>query len=187
MAEMLLFHHAQGLTDGVRAFADGLRAAGHVIHTPDLFEGKTFATLDEGIAHFEELGFRTILDRGRAAAYGLPDNVVHAGFSMGVLPAQMLAQTRPGVKAAVLFSAAIPMGQFSDDWPSGVPLQVHTMEDDELGDLPDARKLVDTVPGAELFLYPGDRHLFADSTLVSYDEDATALASQRVLDLLARL
>jgi dienelactone hydrolase len=187
MAEVLLFHHAQGLTEGVVAFADELRGAGHVVHTPDLFEGKTFSILDEGIAHFEELGFRTILERGREAAQGLPDGLVYAGFSLGVLPAQMLAQTRPGAKAALLFSAAIPMGEFRDEWPQGVPLQIHTMADDELGDVPDARELVAAVPGAELFLYPGGGHLFADTSLPSYDDEAATLAKQRVLSLLGTL
>jgi dienelactone hydrolase len=87
MTELVLFHHAQGLTDGVRAFADDLRGAGHVVHLPDLYEGHTFATLDEGMAHVEQLGFDTIIERGGAAADGLPDDVVYAGISLGVLPA----------------------------------------------------------------------------------------------------
>src|SRR5205085_12235343 len=98
MAEVLLFHHAQGLTPGVRAFADELRAAGHVVHTPDLYEGKTFDTVDEGVAHAREVGFGTILERGVAAAEDLPAELVYAGFSLGGMPAQMLAQTRPGTR-----------------------------------------------------------------------------------------
>ncbi len=187
MAEILLFHHVQGLTEGVVAFADRLRAAGHTVHTPDLFEGMTFETLDEGMAHVKELGFGTALERGREAAEGLPDGLVYAGFSMGVLPAQLLAQTRPGAKAALLFHSAIPMGEFGDEWPQGVRLQIHTMADDELGDIPDAHELADAVPGAELFLYPGDGHLFADSSLASYDDEAATLATQRVLTLLEEL
>src|ERR671930_1322659 len=107
MAEVLLFHHAQGLTDGVRAFADTLRAAGHVVHAPDLYDGNTFAELDDGIAYAEEVGFDTIIERGRAAAEGLPDDVVYAGISLGVLPAQMLAQTRRGARGAVFLHSCI--------------------------------------------------------------------------------
>jgi len=192
MAELLLFHHAQGLTSGVLAFADELRAAGHVVHAPDLFEGRTFASLDEGIAHAQEVGFDTVIERGTAAAAGLPDALVHAGFSLGVLPAQLLAQTRPGTRAAVFFHSCIPPSQLGGEWPAGVPLQIHIMENDALAlppeaDLETARELDATVDGAELFLYAGDRHLFADPSLPSYDEGAAKLATRRVVELLDTL
>src|SRR3712207_3282135 len=112
MAEVVLFHHAQGLTDGVVAFADDLRADGHVVHTPDLYEGNTFTELDDGIAYAREVGFDAVRDRGRDAAAALPDEVVYAGFSLGAMPAQMLAQTRPGARGAVLMHAAIPVSAF---------------------------------------------------------------------------
>lgn len=187
MAEVLLFHHAQGLTPGVASFADELRAAGHVVHVPDLYDGRTFDSVDEGVAHAREVGFDTIGERGRAAAEGLPNELVYAGFSLGAMPAQMLAQTRPGARGALLFHAAIPPSEFGGSWPPGVPLQIHIMEDDEWAeeDLPAARELVETVDGAELFLYPGDRHLFADSSLPEYDEYSTMLLKQRVFAFLA--
>jgi dienelactone hydrolase len=186
MAEILLFHHAQGLTPGVLAFADELRAAGHVAHTPDLYDGKTFGDLDAGVGYAKEVGFDRILERGRAAAESLPSGLVYAGFSLGVMPAQLLAQTRPGAKGALFFSAALPASEFGGPWPQGVPLQIHLMEDDEWAqeDLPAARELVETVAGAELFLYPGARHLFIDTSLADYDERAAALVLQRVLALL---
>ena len=189
MTELILFHHAQGLTDGVQAFAEDLRAAGHVVHTPDLYDGKTFGDLDEGVGYAKEVGFGTILERGRLAAEGLPNELVYAGFSLGVMPAQMLAQTRAGAKGALLLSAALPASEFGDSWPPGVPLQIHMMEDDEWvdEDLPAARELVETVDGAELFLYPGDRHLFADSSLPDYDESAATLLRQRVLAFLEKV
>jgi dienelactone hydrolase len=96
MAEVLLFHHAQGLTPGVLAFADALRAGGHVVHTPDLFDGRTFGSIDEGMAHIQQAGFDALRERGVRVADGLPPGLVYAGFSFGVLPAQKLAQTRPG-------------------------------------------------------------------------------------------
>ncbi len=49
MTEIVLFHHAQGLTPGIDAFADELRRAGHTVHTPDLYDGHTFDTLEEGL------------------------------------------------------------------------------------------------------------------------------------------
>ena len=185
MAELLLFHHAQGQTSGFLGFADELRAAGHVVHAPDLYDGQTFPTLDEGVGYARQVGFDTIGERGRRVASGLPTELVYAGFSLGVMPAQELAQTRPGAKGALLFSAAFPPSEFGGSWP-GVPLQIHMMESDEwaMEDLPAARELVDAIEGAELFLYPGDRHLFADSSLPDYDEGAARLLKQRVLRFL---
>jgi dienelactone hydrolase len=186
MAEILLFHHAQGLTPGVVAFADDLRAAGHVVHTPDLYDGNTFETLDEGIGYARESGFETIVERGRRAADGLPDELVYGGFSLGVMPAQLLAQTRPGARGALFFSAALPASEFGDSWPEAVPLQIHMMEGDEWAeeDLPAARELVAATDDAELWLYPGDKHLFADNSLPDYDEPAAALLKERVLTFL---
>jgi dienelactone hydrolase len=187
MAEILLFHHAQGLTEGVRSFADELRAAGHVVHAPDLYDGNTFTDLDEGVGYAREVGFDTIGERGRLAAEGLPNEIVYAGFSLGAMPAQELAQTRPGAKGALLFHGCIPPQEFGGPWPQGVPLQIHLMEADEWaleGDLDAARELDETVESAELFLYPGDRHLFTDNSLPVYDESATTLVKQRVVSFL---
>jgi dienelactone hydrolase len=185
VAEVLLFHHALGLTPGVVSFADGLRAAGHVVHTPDLYEGKTFDSVDDGVANAREVGFGTILERGRAAAEDLPNELVYGGFSLGVMPAQALAQTRPGAQGALFFYAALPPAEFESGWPQGVPLQIHMMEDDEWAqeDLPAARELAET-PGAELFLYPGDKHLFADDSTPDYDAHCAALLRERVLTFL---
>src|SRR5689334_23320737 len=173
MAEVLLFHHAQGLTPGCLAFADELRSAGHVVHTPDLYEGKTFSTLDEGVAHAKRVGFDRILERGRHAADGLPNEIVYAGFSLGVMPAQSLAQTRPSAKGALFFSGCLAPSEFGDSWPQGVPVQIHMMDRDEWvleGDLDAARQIAATVGNAELFLYPGDKHLFEDNSLPDYDK-----------------
>ena len=188
MSEVLLFHHAQGLTPGVLAFADELRAAGHEVHAPDLYDGKTFADLTEGVGYAKEVGFGTIAERGRLAAEGLPNEIVYAGFSLGVMPAQELAQTRPGAKGAVLFQSCFPPEEFGGPWPEDVPVQIHIMEEDEWaleGDLDAARELDATVESAELFLYPGDRHLFTDESLPEYDEAATTLVKQRVTSFLA--
>jgi dienelactone hydrolase len=189
MAEILLFHHAHGLTPGVLAVADRLRAAGHVVHAPDLYDGQTFADLETGVGYARQVGFDTIMERGRHAAEDLPNELVYAGFSLGVMPAQMLTQTRPGARGALFFSAALPASEFGRPWPQGVPVQIHMMEGDEWAqeDLPAARELVETVDGAELFLYPGDRHLFADNSLPDYDQSAAKLVEQRVLTFLESL
>lgn len=190
MAEVVLFHHAQGLTAGVLAFAERLRAAGHVVHVPDLYDGNTFTELDAGIAYAKEVGFGTIMERGRVAGEGLPTELVYAGSSLGVMPAQMLAQTRPGATGALLLHACFPPSEFDGPWPDGVPVQIHMMEADEWvleGDLDAARELAETVETAELFLYPGDRHLFTDSSLPDYDERATTQVEERALAFLDRV
>lgn len=189
MAEVILFHHAQGLTRGCIGFADRLRAARHVVHTPDLYEGRVFTELADGISYAQEVGFDTIIERGRRAADPLPNEIVYAGFSLGVLPAQMLAQTRPGARGALLFHSAIPISEFAVGWPAGVPLQIHMMEGDKEAlppnqDLEVARRMAKTINGAELYLYSGDRHLFADDSLPDYDEQSATQLTKRVLRFL---
>jgi dienelactone hydrolase len=103
------------------------------------------------------------------------------------MPAQLLAQTRPGAKGALLLHGAVPPSEFGGSWPQGVPLQIHTMEDDDWGDVDTARDLATTVEGAELFLYPGDRHLFTDKGLPDFDESAAAAVEQRVLGFLGNV
>jgi len=194
MAEVVLFHHVQGLTDGVRAFAEGLRAGGHTVHTPDLYDGEVSKTLEDGLALARSLGDEVDARADRAVA-DLPAGLVFAGFSSGAANAQRFAQTRPGARGALLYEACIPVtGDWAfGPWPDGVPVQVHGMEKDPFfgleGDIDAARELVGTVGDdvAELFVYPGDQHLFTDSSLPSYDADATALVVQRSRQLLDRL
>lgn len=191
MAEVVLFHHSQGLTPGIAAFASELRRAGHTVHTPDLFDGRIFASIDEGMSYAAEIGFPDeVIARGTRAAERLPAELVYAGFSLGVLPAQKLAQTRPGARGALLFFSCVPVTEFGPAWPDTVPAQVHGMDADPIfvgeGDIDAARELVGQAKDAELFLYPGDQHYFADSSLPSYDADATALLTRRVLDFLHR-
>lgn len=188
MAEVVLFHHAQGLTPGVTAFADTLRAAGHDVHTPDLFDGRTFPNLEEGVGYAEQVGFGEIIQRGVRAAEELGPDLVYGGFSLGVLPAQMLAQTRPGALGALLFHSCVPVAEFGGAWPPEVPGQIHAMDGDPYfvgdGDIDAAHALTAAAPEVELFLYPGQQHLFADSSLPSYDAAATAELTRRVQDFL---
>jgi dienelactone hydrolase len=189
MSEVLLYHHIQGLTEGVRSFADEVRQAGHTVHTPDLFDGRTFATLEEGMAFAREAGFGALGERGLAAAEQVGPDVVYAGFSFGVTIAQRLAQTRVGARGALLMYSCLPVSEFGEAWPEGVPVHVHGKEGDEffLEDIDAARALVDSSDRAELFLYPGTAHLFADSSLPAYDPAAAALLTERVLAFLDRV
>jgi dienelactone hydrolase len=186
MADILLFHHAQGLTKGVTAFADELRAAGHSVTVPDLYGGRTFPTVEAGVAHAKSLGFASLLAAGVAAADGLPNEMVYGGFSLGLMPAQQLAQQRPGARGALLYHGGIPVTEFGDAWPDGMPLQAHVMRDDLWGDVDDVKKLVSQA-GGELFLYDGDAHLFTDSSLDAYDPAAAGLVMKRTLAFLDSL
>lgn len=188
MAEVLLLHHSLGLTPGVVAFADQLRAAGHAVHTPDYFEGRTFDSIEAGTAYGDELGSGETRERARRIVDGLGSELVYAGFSLGVELAQMLAQTRPGARGMLMFDGCIEPGEFGTPWPSGVPAQIHGMENDPyfVGyELDAARDLAASTDDVELFLYRGDRHLFADNSLPGYDADAAALMTERVLGFLA--
>jgi dienelactone hydrolase len=142
--------------------------------------------VEEGVGYARETGFGTILERGVAAADELPAELTYAGFSLGVMPAQKLTQTRPGARGALLLEACLPPSEFGS-WPD-VPVQIHGMDADPSfageGDLDAARALVEEAADAELFLYPGDQHLFADSSLASYDAEAAALLTRRVLEFL---
>jgi dienelactone hydrolase len=186
MSEVVLYHHVQGLTDGVRSFADELREAGHVVHTPDLFDGRMFDTIEEGMTFAREAGFEALAERGLAAAEEIRPEAVYAGFSFGVMIAQQLAQTRTAARGALLIYSCLPVSEFGDSWPETVPVQVHGTDADPffLEDLEAAQALVASTDRAELFLYPGKGHLFADSSLAEYDPAAAALLTERVLAFL---
>ena len=195
MAEVVLFHHVQGLTDGIVAFAGALREGGHTVHTPDLFDGEQPRSIDDGMTLVRRIGDEVLDGRADAAVAGLPEALVYAGVSLGAGIAQRLAQTRRGARGALLYEACLPVtGEWAiGPWPPGVPVQVHGMDKDPFfgleGDLDAATELVEIVGPSvgELFVYPGDRHLFTDSSLPSYDADASALVLQRSLAFLDRL
>ncbi len=195
MAEVVLFHHVQGLTDGIRTFAEELRAGGHTVHTPDLFDGERPATIDDGVAHMQSIGDEVLRERADRAVADLPEGLVYAGFSWGGSTAQQYAQTRPGARGALLYESCIPItGEWAfGPWPDGVPVQIHGMDKDPFfaleGDIDAARELVEMVGSelAELFVYRGDRHLFTDSSLPSYDSDAAALVVRRSREFLDRV
>lgn len=191
MTEVVIFHHALGLTQGIKEFARAVLGAGHRVYTPDLFDGRTFDTIEDGVAHAEMIGFGEIMDRARRAVEDLPHELVYVGFSLGVIPAQMLAQTRDDAQGAVLCYSCLPYTEFGEAWPEGVPAQIHGMDADpyfaDEGDLEAAHELVAAADGIELYVYPGDQHYFADSTLDSYRPEPATLLMSRVLAFLERI
>lgn len=187
MAEIVLFHHACGLTDGMHVFADRLRAGGHQVTLPDLFGGTTFSVVEEGVAYVEDLGVEEIVSRGKAAVADLPSGLVYGGISLGALPAQQCGQNRPGTRAVLLYEGGVPLSFFGEDWPGGIGLQIHAKRDDAWAEVDVLQALARAVPGAELHLYPGSQHLFTDSSLDAYDAAATEAVVDRTLSWLSRL
>ena len=189
MAHVILFHHVQGLTDGVREFAERIRADGHTVTVPDLFGGATFPTSEEGLAFAESVGFEAILDAGTSEADDLPAELVYAGFSLGALIAHKLAQTRPGAAGAMFYHHGdVPIGMFGSSWPGGVDVQFHISEEDEFYEAPVIDEFVRTVShvaSAELFLYPGPAHIFADSSLPEHQPNSAELLIERSVAFLA--
>ncbi|GID92088.1 dienelactone hydrolase family protein [Amorphoplanes digitatis] len=187
MTDVVLFHHAQGLTAGVHAFADHLRGAGHTVTVPDLYAGVTFDSLAAGVAHARDIGMDEIIARGAAAVAGVPDHVVYAGFSLGAMPAQKLAQTRPGALGAIIYHGGVPASTFGGQWPARVPLQLHLAEEDEWSEVEVARDLAAAARDGTLFVYPGSAHLTTESSLAEYQPETSALILRRSLEFLHRV
>jgi dienelactone hydrolase len=195
MAEVVLFHHIQGLTEGVREFAGRLAEGGHTVHTPDLFDGEVAVTINDGVAITEKIGDEVLAERAAQAVSDLPAGLVYAGFSFGAATAQRFAQERPGARGVLLYEGCLPVsGDWAvGPWPDGLGVQIHGMDKDPFfaleGDIDAAREIVETVgpDRGELFVYPGDVHLFTDSSLPSYDKAATALVVERSLAFLGKL
>jgi dienelactone hydrolase len=187
MAEILLIHHALGLTDGVKEFAGALRDVGHTVHTPDLFEGRLFDVVEDGVAFAAETGRETLGARASAATEALPPDLVYAGMSMGCAYATQLLLTRPGARGAFYLYGAVDPGWWEAQWPVGVPAQAHETEGDPWREKEVDEAFSAKVPGAELFVYEGDTHLFADPSTDDFDATAAAMAMERVQAFLADL
>jgi dienelactone hydrolase len=189
VARIVLFHHAQGLRDDVLGWAESLRSAGHEVETPDLFEGRTFDRLQDGIAHRDELGIPALMQRAGRVLESMPSDVVYAGFSMGASTAHYFALTRPGARGLLLMHGTAPAASLGDaGWPSGLTGQLHKKDEDpEMS--ADGVEAFQASAGdaAEVFTYPGTGHLFADPDGPDYDEEAARLMLERELEYLSRL
>ena len=181
MTEIVLFHHAQGQTDGFLTFADELRAAGHLVHTPDYYAGATFPSVEEGAAHRDEIGHPELMRRAAEGVDGVPPEVLWMGMSLGVVFAQLYAQTRPGAQGAAFLYGALPPDALGSPWPADVPAQVHGMTDDPWIDWDEEVAPLAAASGAEVFRYPGSGHLFGEVDSVDYDHEAAVLLRERVL------
>lgn len=194
MAEIVLFHSVLGPRLGVTDAADRLRAAGHTVHTPDLYRGEArFDEYDPAMAYQDGIGYRELLRRAAADVAPLPSRLVYMGFSAGGAPAEWLAATRPGAHACILLHAALPLHVMDlETWPATVAAQVHFMRGDPYREQAEIDGMAADVRAAgapfELFEYDGAGHLFTDPSLpAEYDRAATETLWSRVLALLEGL
>lgn len=188
MATIVLFHHVLGLTSGFEALADALRAGGHEVETPDMFDGRAFGSIEEGIGFVAEEGEEALGARGLAALPEPGGVLVVGGTSFGAAVAATAVAQRPDIAGMLSYEAFVDP-HWVGGWSREVPVEVHGMTEDPYfaEDLELARPWIEAHPGSELHLYPGSAHLFTDSSTPGYAADATALVIERSLEFLARL
>ncbi|RKT18420.1 dienelactone hydrolase [Streptomyces sp. 1114.5] len=190
MAQIVLFHSAYGLRPAVQAAADRLRAAGHTVHTPDLFDGRTFDSVEEAQEFQEEIGGRDeLLRRAVTASAPLSEGgLVYAGFSLGGAVAQNLALADDKARALLLLHGT---SDLREDAATEIPVQLHIAEPDpfEPEDWLNAWYLRMRRAGAEVEVhrYRGAGHLFTDPELPDYDAEAAERAWAAALDFLGEL
>ncbi|MEW2156725.1 dienelactone hydrolase family protein [Streptomyces sp. NPDC007189] len=179
---IMLFHSAYGLRPAVRDAADRLRRAGHEVWTPDLFEGRTFDTVEEGMEFNESVGKEELLKRAVLAAAPYSDRgLVYAGFSLGASVAQTLALGDDKARGLLLLHGTSDIAPNAST--DGLPVQLHVAEPDpfETDDWLTAWYLQMGRAGAdvEVYRYPAAGHLYTDPGLPDYDREA-AEATWRV-------
>jgi dienelactone hydrolase len=189
MTTVVLFHSVLGLRPAVLATGDALRAAGHEVAVPDLYDGEVFDDMDVAVRHYEGIGVPEMIRRTEAAVADLPADVVYAGFSNGGASAEYLAASRPGARGALLLHAALPLaGLGIPAWPAGVPVQVHYAVSDPWRSADGVDLLAESVRASggrfEFFEYPVTGHLFADPGLPEYDATSAELLLERMLQFL---
>ncbi|MFB9365403.1 dienelactone hydrolase family protein [Kitasatospora sp. NPDC001664] len=191
MAQIVLFHSVYGLRPAVHRAAERLRAAGHEVHTPDFFEGRTFEDVEEAMAYKEELGSEELLRRAVTAVAPLlvPDaRLVYAGYSLGAALAQNLALADEKALGLLLLHGT---SDIREDAATSLPVQLHVAEPDafEPEDWLNAWYLNMTKAGAdvEIHRYRGAGHLYTDAELPDYDAEAAERTWAVALDFLAEL
>jgi dienelactone hydrolase len=185
MASIILFHSALGLTTGTKKFADTLARDGHTVLTPDLFDGETFETLEEGVKKRDALGIPELIQRAVKSVERAPAASIYIGFSMGAAAAQFLAATRVGAQGVVLMHAVLPLAAIGmSRWPD-VPIQIHSSSEDQWVDWA-VLEAVAEATSAQVFRYPGRAHLFVDESSSDYVPEHAKVLIARVRDFVKR-
>ena len=192
MAEIILFHSVLGLRHGVTDGANRLRDAGHIVYTPDYYDGEVFDDPAEGVRKREELGMEEITKRVRDSVAMRQPSLVYGGFGLGARCAQVLALTRKETQGLVLLHGALPAEETAPGgWPRGLPVQVHHADDDEWVDSETVDRLGRAVQeagaGFEAHRYTGAARSLTDPDLPGYDHDTAEVMWDRVQDFVARV
>lgn len=174
MAQLLLLHHALGVTSALRRLADRFEDAGHDVVVPDLFESRVFASVEEGMEHVESVGIETLAGLGEDAASDMQPGFVVCGISLGAIAAMRAGVSNDAVAAVVVASACIPEEYIGGPWPRTLPLRVVASREDAMfrdeGDLEAATEYTHSAQQAKLKLMPGREHLFVEAD----DPESTA-------------
>lgn len=186
MAQLLLIHHALGLTHAVRRLAAAWRDAGHEVSTPDLYDGNVFETIPEGLAYAKSVGSESLSAKGEDAAGDLAPGFVVCGISMGVIPSMRIGVSDDAVNGVVAVGSCLP-GEFLEaPWPRSVPLRIIASKDDPFfrdeGDLEAAQELVATAADVRLKLMPGTEHLFMEAS-----DPLSRAATERLYEVVLRM
>lgn len=192
MAEIMLFHAALGLRHGVIDGANRLRDVGHIVYTPDYFDGEVFSDLAEGERKSDALGMEEMAKRVRTAVAVRQPRLVFAGFGLGAGLAELLAGTQPEAQGVLLIHGAIPVEEAAPTgWPPGVPVQVHHAVEDAWTDGGAVAALQASVAAAGAFFeahaYPGSGRVLTDPDLPGYDDASAEVMWERILDFLKRV
>ncbi|MBB5118522.1 dienelactone hydrolase [Streptomyces eurocidicus] len=163
----------------MHAAAERLRAAGHEVHVPDLYEGRTADTVEDGMAIKDEIGHEELLRRAIVAAAPLSDRgLVYAGFSLGGSVAQNLALGDEKARGLLLLHGTSDLAE--DAAVDELPVQLHVADPDpfEPHDWLNAWYLRMRRAGAEVEVhrYAGAGHLFTDPELPDHDAEAAEAA-----------
>lgn len=182
MATIVLFHHAGGRTPGVLAIVRRLEEAGHTVVVPDYFDGITFTTMGEALAHLDAVSMPELFQRAEQAVAHMEQPFVVAGISLGAALAQHLAHTDARVQGLVSLEGFIDPQFLAGGLPQSLPITIHGSADDPFfaEDLPAAQAVAASHPVADLHLYEGCGHLFTDDSWDTNDASQTDLVLERV-------
>jgi len=187
--EIVLFHSTFGLRPAVEDFAAALRADGHTVHTPDLFDGEVFSRMEDGIKKRDTLGMQGLMKKAAQAAATTPTATVFAGFSLGAAAAFATGVRRPTTNALILMHGALDPSEIGlTTWPGRIRVQVHYAQGDPWVEEESVLALQKAVRASgaafESHQYDCTGHLFGDKDLPDFDAASAASMTERVLRFL---
>jgi dienelactone hydrolase len=183
---VILFHSVCGLRPVELAAAEMIRAAGHNVSTPDLYDGVTADTIEQGFELKDDIGWDRICERAKTALVELPASTVLGGFSMSAGVVASVWPGRPKTRGVLLLHAPaeIPGAMHWD----GLRVQLHVAEHDRFAPADEwttwQAEAERVGIAAEVFVYPGAGHFYTDQSLADHQASAARQTWDRVLRFL---